>query len=877
MWLALVLFGCRHKDATVLDTAALIIDEDADGFGAEEDCDDTNPDVNPDADELCNGIDDNCDGVIDTDAVDATSWTLDRDGDGFGDDASAELACTAPSALHVGTGGDCDDLDDQTYPDAPERCDELDNNCDGVVDNDLNELWYADADDDTYGDAAVTLDSCDPGAGWVTDDTDCNDADATAFPGAEEVCDEGDNDCDTFVDEGVTTTFYADTDSDGWGDDASTTEACSLPDDHVDRGGDCDDTDGAVSPSATELCDGVDNNCDTEIDEDSAADASTWYADTDTDGWGDASSTTESCDQPSGYVDVARDCDDGDTAINPDAAEVCDGVDNDCNSWVDDDDPGLTGGDTYYIDVDADGHGVSTYTTTACSVPSGYSATSDDCDDTDASVSPSGTEVCNAVDDDCDTDVDEDGAADVLTWYEDADSDTYGNASSTDIDCDQPTGFVADDTDCDDTDGGVYPGARERLNGTDDDCDTVVDEAYWVGTGADGDLSLSTEFDLSSDTSGSRTDADGVAYNVSSISGADVTVDSTVSGIAAGDEVLILNAHGSDAAHTNVGVYEFAEVSSVSGAVVTLTASVSNTFGETSNADLTDQTLVLQRVPNYADVTISSGGLLTTAAWDGSTGGVVAFRASGTVLVESGGEISASELGYAGGETGSAYNCDAFQGESYAGEGEGDGDGACTSYNEYWGQYVANYGGGGAHITGAGGNYGGGATDGDSWTGGSATPPSAGDTYGSADLSSLFFGSGGGGVWYGLSSPGAGGDGGGVVYIAAFDLETQDTDAITSWGGTTTAWATGSWTYGAGGGAGGSIWLIADSMTLATDSVAADGGFGQASYTRVGGDGGEGRVRVDYNDINGVTAGATGASTEEAAVCEPDPGYSATP
>ncbi len=463
------------------------------------------------------------------------------------------------------------------------------------------------------------------------------------------------------------------------------------------------------------------------------------------------------------------------------------------------------------------------------------------------------------------------------TWYEDYDGDSYGNASVSDDECDQPSGYVSDNTDCDDTDDTIYPGARERYNGDDDDCDNTVDEAYWVGSGADGSLSLSTSFSPSSEASGSRTEADAVSYEVAAISGTDVTVNSTPDGIVAGDEVLLLNLHGSDSAYSSVGTYEFLEVASVSSNVLTMSSAVSETYGESSNTDLSDQTLLIQRVPQYVDVSVSSGGELTADAWDGSRGGVLAFRATGTVTVASGGVITVDELGYEAGATGTTYNCDSYQGESYAGEGDGDGDGVCTAYNESYGHWVNNYGGGGAHITGAGGNYGGGATDGDSWTGGSATAPYAGDSYGDADLSTLFFGSGGGGVWRGNSNPGPGGDGAGILYIGAFEIDLQDSSTVTAIGGTTHYWATGTWTYGAGGGAGGSIVLIADTLTLATDAVDAQGGYGESTHIRLGGDGGVGRVRFDYNELNGYAQGSADATSQEADVSEPDPGYSATP
>ena len=95
---------------------------------------------------------------------------------------------------------------------------------------------------------------------------------------------------------------------------------------------DCNDADAAINPGATEICDGIDNNCDGNIDE---AGGATWYADADGDTYGDAASTTVSCDTPAGYVADNTDCNDGNDAINPAATEVCDGVDNNCDGNID--------------------------------------------------------------------------------------------------------------------------------------------------------------------------------------------------------------------------------------------------------------------------------------------------------------------------------------------------------------------------------------------------------------------------------------------------------------------------------------------------------------------------------------------------------------
>jgi len=198
--LSLVVAACGDKGDDTEDPAA--IDADADGFDQADDCDDNDATVFPGADETCNGIDDDCDGEADEDAVDAEWWFPDADGDGYGDETQAVASCPdAPAG--IAQGGDCDDADPTVNPDAEEVCDGVDNDCSGQVDGDDATdatTLYVDADGDGYGDPDSPVTACTHTDGEVDDDTDCDDTSAEAYPGGTEICDGLDNDCDGTVD-----------------------------------------------------------------------------------------------------------------------------------------------------------------------------------------------------------------------------------------------------------------------------------------------------------------------------------------------------------------------------------------------------------------------------------------------------------------------------------------------------------------------------------------------------------------------------------------------------------------------------------------------------------------------------------------------------
>jgi subtilisin family serine protease len=195
----------------------------------------------------------------------------------------------------------------------------------------------------------------------------------------------------------LSTACEADVDADltvSWSDGASSwSETITLPlacivDDDGDGSlypDDCDDLDPAVLPGAEEWCNGVDDDCDEQIDEE-ASDAVAWYADADGDGFGDPEAELWACDHASGWVEDASDCDDADAGVHPDAQESCTGVDDDCDGLVDDEDDGVADQSSWYLDDDGDGYGVEVETLQACDAPSGYAAQAGDCDDADPAL-----------------------------------------------------------------------------------------------------------------------------------------------------------------------------------------------------------------------------------------------------------------------------------------------------------------------------------------------------------------------------------------------------------------------------------------------------------------------------------------------------------
>lgn len=297
------------------------------------DCDDTDPTINPDAEEICDGEDQNCNGDED-EGLDFIEWFVDDDGDEFGDPDTGEEACEQPRDT-VDNGDDCDDSDPDINPDAAEVCNGEDENCNNTSDEGLSKgTFYDDLDLDSFGNPASAHQSCGL-EGEVSVAGDCNDDDDTVNPSAPEVCDGADNDCDTLIDEGISPpVYYRDLDEDGYGNTKDSISECTPPTGYVTNGLDCDDENALINPEGTEICNGLDDDCNERVDDGIATITS--YRDADSDGYGDPTVTIEECAVPDGYVSDSSDCNDADATIHPDASEALNATDDDCNGATDD-------------------------------------------------------------------------------------------------------------------------------------------------------------------------------------------------------------------------------------------------------------------------------------------------------------------------------------------------------------------------------------------------------------------------------------------------------------------------------------------------------------------------------------------------------------
>ncbi|EPX57216.1 hypothetical protein D187_006970 [Cystobacter fuscus DSM 2262] len=338
-------------------------DADEDGYVSKvtggTDCNDDEAAVHPGQMELCNTRDDNCDGKLN---------------EGF-----------EKVGEQCGTGPVC-----QTWACDPQGA----MSCQGVIPQ-----WYRDQDGDGEGDPQQGLSQCSHPAGYVNNSFDCDDTRKERYRAAVELCNGVNDNCDGLIDEGfntgsscvgelgcggtvacatttqaeckvVTSTWYPDGDQDGHGATGAATKVCgsTAPNGYVASSDDCDDTKNNVFTGASELCDTLDNNCNNQKDEGfdvgATCDAgyactgtkqcssdgksslckpttppTQYYADTDLDQYGENNSVIQTCGTPgAGYVTQGGDCNDGNRFTHPNAAEVCDLEDNDCDTEKDEGD-----------------------------------------------------------------------------------------------------------------------------------------------------------------------------------------------------------------------------------------------------------------------------------------------------------------------------------------------------------------------------------------------------------------------------------------------------------------------------------------------------------------------------------------------------------
>jgi len=202
--------------------------------------------------------------------VEPTVWFIDQDGDGYGAPDDAIISCVAV-ADHVENSADCDDESPDVYPGGgPDLCDDVDQDCDGRIDEDGATNKYLDRDGDGFGTGAAVT-TCLELEGYATHGDDCDDESEATYPGAEEICDGLDNNCDGTPDEVIRATCFDDTDGDGFGRANTGRPSCdaTCAEGTSSLANDCDDTRDDAFPGAPEACDGIDNDCDaaTFIDE----------------------------------------------------------------------------------------------------------------------------------------------------------------------------------------------------------------------------------------------------------------------------------------------------------------------------------------------------------------------------------------------------------------------------------------------------------------------------------------------------------------------------------------------------------------------------------------------------------------------------------
>jgi hypothetical protein len=410
----------------------------------------------------------------------------DNDNDGYGAGAGT-AACTQPANTST-NDDDCDDFVNAVNPAATEVCNTIDDNCNGSFDEGVLNTYYADGDGDGYG-AGAPIQACTQTVNTSTNDDDCDDFANAVNPGATEVCNGGvDDDCDGLADNADPSvtgqfTWYQDADSDGLGNLNVVQMSCSQPSGYVSNSLDCNDN-STVSSCSTPTGTAVAGLTDITA-------TLTWAANPGAQRYNlEIKLSTEATYGPAIKVYSNTYTVTGllpATKYNWRVRAVCDSL---CSI-----NSGLKAGPTFrtnyraYPDTDGDGYGNSSvpYVLIPAFPAAGYSLNNLDCNDSNNTIRPNASETCNMVDDDCDIAIDE--GLPINTYYQDSDTDTYGNANAFTMACTTPMGYVVNSTDCNDNAGSIYPGAPELCNNVDDDCDTGIDEginATWYQD-ADGD------------------------------------------------------------------------------------------------------------------------------------------------------------------------------------------------------------------------------------------------------------------------------------------------------------------------------------------------------------------------------------------------------
>ncbi|MEC8022573.1 MAG: putative metal-binding motif-containing protein, partial [Myxococcota bacterium] len=232
-----------------------------------------------------------------------------------------------------------------------------------------------------------------------------------------------------------------------------------------------------------EYClDNVDNNCNSAVDEEGAVGCTVYYRDDDNDSFGLQGDSRCLCAPLYPYTaTVDGDCNDDSVTTSPNASEVCDGADNDCDASVDEED--ADGCVFRYEDKDNDGYGLTESVRCLCANDGYWAATEGgECNDTDPSIHPNGVEICDGVDSDCDNQTDEPGSLECVFYYRDEDTDGWGVAGDQQCVCGASPPYTATKSgDCQDDNQNVHPGILEVCDGIDNDCSDGTDEVDAVG------------------------------------------------------------------------------------------------------------------------------------------------------------------------------------------------------------------------------------------------------------------------------------------------------------------------------------------------------------------------------------------------------------